>query len=118
MAVLVSFGYLHGEPPRADVVVDLGDHFRGPLTAGGLREPGDDDPRAAAAALAAPGVTALVGALRATARAYLAGGRPVTIAIGGRHGSGAVAGQVGRQLEADGVAVTVIHRDGEPGRPS
>jgi RNase adaptor protein for sRNA GlmZ degradation len=128
MAVLVSFGFLHGEPPRADVTVDLREHFRDPHAVTGLRELTADDPRVTAAVLATPGITALVSALRATARAYLAGGRPVTIAIGcagGRHRSAAVASQAGRQLEADGVPVTVGHRDisrpvvhREPGRPS
>jgi RNase adaptor protein for sRNA GlmZ degradation len=130
MAVLVSFGHLHGDPPRADVVVDLRDHFRDPHAVDGLRELTADDPRVTAAVLATPGIPALIGALRATARAYLAGGRPVTIAIGcagGRHRSAAVARQAARQLEADGVPVTVIHRDisrpvidrdGEKRRPS
>jgi RNase adaptor protein for sRNA GlmZ degradation len=117
-AVLSSFGYCWRVPPRADMTVDLRDHFRDPHAVDGLRELTADDPRVTAAVLATPGLAGLIDALCAAARAYLAGGRPVIIAIGcagGRHRSAVVAARVGRQLELDGVAVTVDHLDiGKP----
>jgi hypothetical protein len=148
MALVVSFGFLHDGPPgygerrdleeagereelpRADVVADLREHFRDPHAVDGLRELTADDPRVTAAVLATPGVTTVISGLCATARGYLAGGRPVTIAVGcagGRHRSAAVAAAVARRLEADGVPAAVVHRDirrpvvrrgREPGRPS
>jgi P-loop ATPase protein family len=146
MALVVSFGFLHDGPPgygehrdpgeagereelpRADVVADLREHFRDPHAVDGLRELTADDPRVTAAVLATPGVTTVISGLCVTARGYLAGGRPVTIAVGcagGRHRSAAVAAAVARQLQADGVPAAVVHRDitrpvahRAPGRPS
>lgn len=150
MALVVSFGFLHDGPPgyggprdpgeeagereeelpRADVVADLREHFRDPHAVDGLRELTADDPRVTAAVMATPGITTVISGLCVTARGYLAGGRPVTIAVGcagGRHRSAAVAAAVARQLEADGVPAAVVHRDirrpvvhrgREPRRPS
>jgi UPF0042 nucleotide-binding protein len=127
MALVVSFGFLHDGPPgygeetgeraelpRADVVADLRKHFRDPRAADGLRELTAGDPRVSAAVLATPGITTVISGLCLTARGYLASGRPVTVAVGcagGRHRSAAVATEVGRQLVAAGVLVTVVHRD-------
>jgi hypothetical protein len=72
MAVIVSFGFGHGDPPRADMTVDLREHFRDPQVTPELRELAADNPRVSAAVLATPGITALIGALSAAARAYLA----------------------------------------------
>lgn len=125
---ITSFGYLHGEPPRADLPVDLRVSYRDPHVDPALRELTAADPRVQAAVLATPGVLALVSALTAAVRDLLRGG-PVTVAVGcagGRHRSSVVADQVAARLRVEGIAVTVVHRDiGEPvvaradgGRPS
>jgi UPF0042 nucleotide-binding protein len=111
---IISFGYLHGTVPRADLTVDLREGYRDPHVDPALRELTAADPRVTAAVLATPGILALVGALAAAVRDLLGVGGPVTAAIGcagGRHRSAVVADRLAAALEADGVPVIVEHRD-------
>jgi RNase adaptor protein for sRNA GlmZ degradation len=113
-AAITSFGYLHGAAPRADLTVDLRESYRDPHVDPALRELTAADPRVAAAVLATPGIPALVSAVTAAVRDLLGSGSPVTAAIGcagGRHRSPIMAARVAALLEADGVAVTIVHRD-------
>lgn len=117
---LISFGYLHGEPPQAHVTADVRDHFRDPHVSPGLRNLTGEDGRVIEAVLATPGVSRLIVSLSCAALAYLDGpqSRPVTIAIGcagGRHRSAVIASKVADRLTGAGAHVTVTHRD--IGRP-
>jgi RNase adaptor protein for sRNA GlmZ degradation len=113
---LVSFGYLFGAAPAADITVDLRVHFRDPHTDPALRGLTAADQAVTRAVLATPGVPLLCDAIAATAMAYRAWPslKPVTVAIGcagGRHRSAVVAEDVATLLDVDGVPVTVVHRD-------
>jgi UPF0042 nucleotide-binding protein len=113
-AAITSFGYLHGAAPRADLTVDLRESYRDPHVDPALRELTAADPRVTAAVLATPGIPALVSAVTAAVRDLLGSGTLATAAIGcagGRHRSAAVAARVAALLEADGIAVTTVHRD-------
>lgn len=113
-AAITSFGYLHGAAPLADLTIDLRESYRDPHADPALRELTAADPRVTAAVLATPGIPALVSAVAAAVRDLLGSGGPATAAIGcagGRHRSAAVAARVAALLEADGVAVTTVHRD-------
>jgi UPF0042 nucleotide-binding protein len=113
---IISFGYLHGAPPAADLTVDLRAHFRDPHADPALRELTAADPRVMAAVLATPGIPRLVSAIVSAAGAYAAGPSPapLTVAVGcagGRHRAAAVAITVARMLASAGVPAALEHRD-------
>ena len=111
---VTSFGYGHGDPPPAALTVDLRAAYRDPHFDPALRELTAADPRVRAAVLATPGIPALVSALAAAARDYLAAGLPVSLAVGcagGRHRAPAVAVEVAAVLAVGGADVSLEHRD-------
>jgi RNase adaptor protein for sRNA GlmZ degradation len=113
---IVSFGHLHGEPPAADVVVDLRP-FRDPHAAATLRHLTADDQPVRTAVLGTPGIPELI---RDTAASVsrLADAGAVTVAVGcqgGRHRAPTVAREIADRLTAAGHTVVVQHRDmGKP----
>lgn len=115
---VMSFGYTHGIPRDADVVIDCrflpNPHWVAEL------QPLDGRDARVARYLAGQPVTGefydrLGGLLKLMAPRYRAGGKSyLTVAFGctgGRHRSVAVAEQVARMLAQDGLAPAVIHRD-------
>ena len=113
---IVSFGFLHGPAPEADVVVDLRRPFRDPHVVPAMRQLTGRDRRVQRAVIRTKGVRRL---LRATARqvaAYASGPSVDQIVIGsgcagGRHRSVVVADRLARRLRRRGHTVTVHHRD-------
>jgi RNase adaptor protein for sRNA GlmZ degradation len=115
---VISFGYLPGVPPSADMTFDLRRHFRDPHwdENPALRELTGLDDAVAARVLATPGILVLATAIAMAVAAYAEGphGLPVIVAVGcagGRHRSVAVAEAVASRLTAAGHDVTVRHRD-------
>lgn len=112
---ITSFGYLHGPAPQAHVVLDLREHFRDPHVSPQLRELTAADHAVVVAVMRTPGAIHLVLHIAQTARAFLSGGAPgLVIAVGcagGRHRSAVIAGEAAWLLRAEGIAVTVTHRD-------
>ena len=114
---VTSFGYLHGEPPKADLTVDLRHHFRDPHVNPALRYLTARDQEVRDAVAATPGITDLVTALAAAVTAFRSGPTtgPVTVAVGcagGRHRAGAVARDlVQRLLENPRLTVDLVDRD-------
>lgn len=113
---IVSFGYLHGEPPAAHLTIDLRHHFRDPHVRPELRYMTADDAPVRAAVLATPGITALVDATAAAVDAFASGPTAgvVTVAdgcAGGRHRAPTFARALAERLTAAGHSVTVQHRD-------
>ncbi|MGV9521031.1 RapZ C-terminal domain-containing protein [Streptomyces griseus] len=113
---IVSFGYLHGEPPAAHLTIDLRHHFRDPHVRPELRYMTADDAPVRAAVLATPGITALVDATAAAVDAFASGPTDgvVTVAdgcAGGRHRAPTFARALAERLTAAGHRVTVQHRD-------
>lgn len=115
---VMSFGYTHGIPQDADVVVDCR-FLPNPHWVAELQPLTGRDARVARY-LAGQPMTAefydrLGGLLRLVAPLYEAGGKSyLTVAFGctgGRHRSVAVAEHVAQMLDRDGLAPAVIHRD-------
>lgn len=115
---VMSFGYTHGIPRDADVVIDCrflpNPHWVAEL------QPLDGRDARVARYLAGQPVTGefydrLGGLLRLMAPRYQAGGKSyLTVAFGctgGRHRSVAVAEHMAQMLAQDGLAPAVIHRD-------
>ncbi|UQX00897.1 ATPase [Streptomyces sp. RerS4] len=87
---IVSFGYLHAEPPAAHLTLDLREHFRDPHFAPDLRHLSAEDEPVRRAVLITPGIDSLIGATVLAVEAFEAGpaGGGVTVAVGcagGRH---------------------------------
>jgi RNase adaptor protein for sRNA GlmZ degradation len=88
---IVSFGYLHGEPPQAHLTLDLRAHFRDPHVSPELRYLTAEDAAVREAVMSTPGIRAVVAAAVAVVAAYAdapAGDLPVVVATGcagGRH---------------------------------
>lgn len=87
---IVSFGYLHDEPPAAHLTVDLRHHFRDPDVSPELRYMTADDEPVRTAVLSTPGVAALVLATAAAVDAFTSGPSAGTVTVadgcaGGRH---------------------------------
>lgn len=117
---LISFGYLHDDPPEADVTVDVRTKFKDPHFDSGLRHLDATDGRVRRVVLATPGIAALADAIADIVQAFLAGpgSSPVTIAIGcagGRHRSAVLADTTATILGTHGIPARVTHRD--IGRP-
>lgn len=113
---IVSFGYLHGDPPAAHVTVDMRHHFRDPHINPALRELTASDRLVRRAVLHTRGVRRLLRATVRQATAFAAGpsGDHLVISVGcagGRHRSAVAADQLARRLRRRGHDVTVTHRD-------
>ena len=119
MALTISsFGYLHGAPPAATIIVDLREILRDPHISPQLRHMTANDPEVQATVWRTPGAMALLGNLGALAvtlieqAAYT--GKPTSIAIGcagGRHRAATVAMELHRRLIATGYPADLHHRD-------
>lgn len=115
--VVMSFGYLHGRAPVADIIVDVREHLRDPHSDPGVRQLTGHDAAVGARVLATPGARELISGVTLTAAALLraarATGRVVRVAIGcagGRHRSVVIAGEVALQLTFAGWDARVEHR--------
>ncbi|MFF2613440.1 ATPase [Kitasatospora sp. NPDC058046] len=113
---IVSFGYLHAEPPSATLTLDLRRHFRDPHVDPALRRQTAHDLPVRQAVLATPGIRELIASTALLADAYDAGPTeaPLTIAIGcagGRHRAATVAMALARRLAKTGATVRLTHRD-------
>lgn len=113
---VISFGYLHGEPPPAHLTVDLRHHFRDPHVDPALRYMTAQDEPVRAAVLSTSGITELVTATAAAVNAFAAGPSLGSITVadgcaGGRHRAPAFAMALGQQLTEQGFTVSVAHRD-------
>jgi UPF0042 nucleotide-binding protein len=82
---IVSFGYLHGEPPPAHLTIDLRHHFKDPHVSPELRS-----------------MTAHDEPVRTTVPDGCAGGR---------HRAPVFAQHLAHRLRRDGLSVTLHHRD-------
>ena len=115
--VVTSFGYLHGDPPPADVTVDLRDWLRDPHVDPAMRELTGLDPAVRDKVELTPGAAELarkVVWLAATLAGLADEGRQVRVALGcagGRHRSVAVAELVADRLRNVGWWTDVVHRD-------
>lgn len=115
VVTITSFGYGHGTPPAADLVMDLRGTLRNPLHTD-LRHLTGLDKTVHGYVLGTPGAIATIRALAAAVEAWLGltSGGPVRVAVGcggGRHRSVVVAESVADLLATIGVAVDVEHRD-------
>lgn len=113
---IVSFGYLHGEPPAAHLTIDLRAHFRDPHVNPAFRELTAADRPVRRAVLDTPGIRRLLRATVQQITAFAAGpsGDRITVAAGcagGRHRSAVVGEKLARRLRRRGFAVTVVCRD-------
>jgi UPF0042 nucleotide-binding protein len=118
--IVVSFGYLHSDPPPAHVVVDVRQHLRDPHAVAGLRHLDATSTRVRRAVMTTPGAVALAASVAGTAQALLSGpgSAPVIVAYGcagGRHRSAVLAEETARILGKREIPAAVIHRD--IGRP-
>ncbi|GAA0454079.1 hypothetical protein GCM10009544_16070 [Streptomyces stramineus] len=116
--VVTSFGFGHGAPPDAQVVLDLRLHFRDPHVDPVLRELTVADRAVRRAVLRTPGIRPLLQATTAQVLAFRDGpsGEVVTVAVGcvgGRHRSATVAHFLARRLHRRGLAVDLVHRDAD-----
>ncbi|MGV9386091.1 RapZ C-terminal domain-containing protein [Nonomuraea sp. NPDC003707] len=113
---IVSFGYLHGEPPAAHLTIDLRHHFKDPHISPELRYMTAHDEPVRTTVLATPGIAALLEATAHAVVAFLSGpsAGPVSVAdgcAGGRHRAPVFAQHLADRLRRDGLSVTLHHRD-------
>lgn len=113
---IVSFGYLHGEPPEAHLTVDLRHHFRDPHVSPELRYMTARDEPVRTAVLNTPGIAALAGATATAVEAFVSGPSAGTVTVadgcaGGRHRAPTFAQALAELLTAAGHSVTIHHRD-------
>ncbi|QDN84432.1 RNase adapter RapZ [Streptomyces sp. RLB3-6] len=112
---IVSFGYLHAEPPAAHLTIDLRP-FRDPHVSPELRYMTADDEPVRTAVLSTPGIAALVLATAAAVDAFMSGPSAGTVTVaggcaGGRHRAPTFARALAELLRDAGHDVTVRHRD-------
>ena len=114
--VVTSFGYLHGDPPKADLTVDVRHHLRDPHLDPAMREMTGLDVAVIEQVLSTPGANGLIDALVAAASALLPAacraGWLVTVAIGcagGRHRSVVLADAVRARLSLAGWGAETEH---------
>jgi len=111
---IISFGYLHAEPPiEADLIIDLRE-YRDPHIDPALREMTARDQAVIDTVLRTPGIAEQITGLAFHAHLELTEGFDVTIAAGcsgGRHRAPVVSEQVAAAVRAYGWPVDVIHRD-------
>lgn len=108
---VISFGYLHGPPPEADLTADLRRYLYDPAAArtGTMLNLDGRHPDVAAFVLSSPAAQDTVHLLVEFAQACT----NCTIAVGcagGRHRSVAIAEAVANALLASGIPVAVEHR--------
>jgi UPF0042 nucleotide-binding protein len=113
---IVSFGFLHGAAPEADIVLDLRRAFRDPHVDPRMRQLTGRDRLVKRAVLGTAGIRPLLRATTRQVAAYAEGPSVDRIVIGsgcagGRHRSVVVADQLARRLRRRGHSVTVHHRD-------
>ncbi|MEU0985068.1 RNase adapter RapZ [Streptomyces sp. NPDC005953] len=113
---IVSFGYLHGEPPSAHLTIDLRHHFRDPHVSPELRYMTANDEPVRTAVLNTPGITDLVEATVTVVAAFASGPSAGTVTVadgcaGGRHRAPTFARALAERLTAAGHPVTIRHRD-------
>lgn len=114
---LVSFGYLHGDPPEAELVIDMRHHFRDPHVSPELRELTAADVPVMRAVLETDGVRELAAAILAAIAAYRSGpsGGVIRVAVGcagGRHRSAAMVEHLAHHVRTHSVLrVNLTHRD-------
>ncbi|WP_327223014.1 ATPase [Streptomyces platensis] len=113
---IISFGYLHGDPPAAHLTLDLRHHFRDPHVSPELRYMTANDRAVRQAVHNTPGIPALIEATADAIVAFLHGpsAGPVRVAVGcagGRHRAAAVAMALKPALADEDVTATVTHRD-------
>jgi UPF0042 nucleotide-binding protein len=118
MLTIFSFGYGHGEPPAAEITLDLRRHFRDPHIDPALKNLTAYDESVRKAVRNTPGIMELVTATAAAVEAYLAGPSaadlPLRVAVGcvgGRHRAGSVAEELWAALSVRGHDVRIEHRD-------
>jgi UPF0042 nucleotide-binding protein len=116
--VVESFGYLHGNPPAADITIDLRRIARDPHMTPEMRELTGLEPSIRRHVLTNHDVLAVLDGLGHLVRAYLpskdAAGTVTRVAVGcsgGRHRSVVVANELVVRLMATGVGADVEHRD-------
>jgi RNase adaptor protein for sRNA GlmZ degradation len=113
---IVSFGYLHGEPPAAHLTIDLRHHFRDPHVSPELRFMTADDEPVRTAVMNTPGIAELVEATAVAVSAFASGPSAGTVTVangcaGGRHRAPTFARALAERLTAAGHTVSVRHRD-------
>jgi UPF0042 nucleotide-binding protein len=112
---LVSFGYGHGQPPQADLTLDVRRSLRNPHHDPTMRELTGLDTPVYQHVLDTPGARELIS--HTVAAAYdlaKTTDQVVTVAtgcVGGRHRSVALARGIAAALRAHGVEVHLTHRD-------
>ncbi|MCF6467434.1 ATPase [Nonomuraea sp. MG754425] len=119
MIEVISFGFGHEPPPRADLLIDVRDVLRNPHDHPALREMTGMDEPVRRHVLDTPGALRLLHHVVATASALAADlapqNRTVTVAwgcSGGRHRAVALAEETFALLWASGAdVVSVSHRD-------
>jgi len=110
---LVSFGFLHGPAPEADLVIDMRRHFRDPHVNPEMRQLTAEHELVTRTVFGTPGVPELARAILAAVDAFRAGPSAGTVRIavgcaGGRHRSAAMINHLAAQY---GAGATVEHRD-------
>lgn len=110
---LTSFGYLHGDAPDAELVVDVRDTLRDPAAARDILDLDGRDPRVKKIVMATPGAADLLDDLITYAdRAHADQPRRIAIGCaGGRHRSVALIEVTAVMLRDYGIPVIVRHRD-------
>ncbi|MGA4993869.1 RapZ C-terminal domain-containing protein [Nonomuraea bangladeshensis] len=111
-----SFGYLHGDPPTAHLIIDLRQHFKDPHVSADLRYMTAYDEPVVRAVLDTPGIGDLIEATAIAVSAFLSGpsAGPVVVAdgcAGGRHRAPTFAMFLAYRLRRCGLTVALTHRD-------
>jgi RNase adaptor protein for sRNA GlmZ degradation len=113
-----SFGYLHGKPPAAHILIDLRTALRDPHTSPEMRDLTGLEPTVRAHVLSTPGADLIVRGIAATVLgmlpAYDAQDLRIDVVIGckgGKHRAPAIANEVFHLLAQQGVGVDIEHRD-------
>lgn len=108
---VISFGYLHSDPPGAHLVLDVRQYLSDPAAVRHLLDSDGRDPRVAAVVSATPGAADTVAVLARFAATFPQPDCVIAVGCaGGRHRSVALAEAVGALLRGDGHPVTVEHR--------
>jgi UPF0042 nucleotide-binding protein len=118
MITITSYGAGHpaGAPENQHHILDVQKVFKDPDMDPRLRYLDATHPDVIASVLRQPGALETLEALADLAQALSINIEDVCLAVccrGGRHRAPALADAVARELEARGVAVTVVHRDME-----
>lgn len=113
---IVSFGYLHGVPPKADLTLDLRRHFRDPHVSPDLRNLTAHDTPVQQAVASTPGIMELVRTSAYAVRAFAKGPSTGTVVVavgcaGGRHRAPVFASALADWLRMDAFDVTVTDLD-------